>query len=51
MMKENLRVEGFEVGRERVRRLMKVLGLRVKRRRKYRTTTDSRHDYPVAQNI
>lgn len=51
MMKENLRGEGFAIGRARVRRLMKVLGLQVKRKRKYQTTTDSRHDYPVAENV
>ena len=51
MMTENLRSEGFTVGRERVRDLMKVLDLKVKQKRKYQVTTDSRHDYPIADNV
>lgn len=46
-----LREEGFEVGRYRVRRLMKLMGLVVKRKRKFRITTQSNHRLPVAQNI
>ena len=51
MMMANLRSEGFMVGRERVRDLMKTLDLKVKRKRKYQITTDSRHDYPIADNV
>jgi putative transposase len=51
MMMANLRAEGFMVGRERVRRLMKALDLKIKRKRQYQSTTDSRHDFPVAENI
>ena len=51
MMTANLRAEGFTVGRERVRCLMKALGLKVKKKRKYKVTTDSRHDLPVAENV
>lgn len=51
MMMENLRGEGFEVGRERVRRLMKQLSLQVKRKRRYEVTTDSKHALPVARNV
>ena len=50
MMTANLRLEGFMVGRERVRDLMKVLDLKVKQKRKYQITTDSRHDHPIADN-
>ena len=46
-----LREEGFEIGRYRVRWIMKSLGLVVKRKRKYRITTDSNHKLPVAENI
>jgi transposase InsO family protein len=46
-----LREEGFDIGRYRVRRIMKSLGLVVKRKRKYRITTDSNHKLPVAENI
>ena len=51
MMTANLCSEGFTVGRERVRGLMKTLDLKVKRKRKYQITTDSRHDYPIADNV
>ncbi len=51
MMAANLRREGFTVGRERVRQLMKAMDLAVKQKRKYQITTDSGHDYPVAENV
>jgi transposase InsO family protein len=47
----NLRKEGFEVGRDKVRRRMKSQGLRVKQKRKYKATTDSKHRLPVAENL
>ena len=50
-MRKNLNQEGFEIGRERTRRLMKSLGLKVRQKRKYKVTTDSNHKLPVAQNI
>jgi transposase InsO family protein len=48
---ENLREEGFKIGRDRTRRLMKALNLKVKQKRKYRVTTDSKHQLPVAENV
>ena len=51
MMMENLRTEGFTIGRERTRNLMKSLNLKVKYKRKFKITTDSKHKFPVAQNI
>jgi len=51
MMTANLRAESFAVGRERVRHLMQTLDLKVKQERKYRITTDSRYDSPVADNV
>ncbi len=45
-----LREEGWRVGKNRVAGRMRQMGLRSKARRAYRTTTDSRHDYPVAPN-
>ena len=50
-MMEQLRKEGFEIGRDRTRRLMKVLNLKVKQKRKYKVTTDSKHRLPVAENV
>jgi transposase InsO family protein len=47
----NLRQEGFEIGRTRVRNLMKKQGLVVKQKRKYKVTTDSNHSFAVADNV
>ena len=50
-MAGKLREEGFAIGRDRTRRLMKVLNLKVKQKRKYQVTTDSKHQLPVAENV
>jgi transposase InsO family protein len=46
-----LRGRGFRVGHNRVARLMRQHGLGAKRRRRYRSTTDSAHALPVAENL
>lgn len=46
-----LRRSGLVIGRWRVRRLMKLAGVRVRRKRKYRITTRSHHRYPVSPNL
>jgi hypothetical protein len=48
---EQLKAEGHRVGRYKARRLMRQLGLKVKVSRRYKLTTDSRHSFPVAQNL
>jgi putative transposase len=48
---KHLREEGFAIGRERMRRLMKALNLKVRHKRKYKVTTDSKHNLPVAENV
>ncbi len=45
-----LRAKGFCVGKKRVERLMRQGGVRAERKRPFRTTTDSRHDSPIAPN-
>lgn len=50
LMKQ-LRKEGIEIGRYRVRRLMKKLGLSVKRKKRFVLTTDSNHKESVAKNL
>ena len=50
-MVRQLRKEGYVLGRYRVRQRMKRLGLTVKMKRKYRVTTQSKHDLPVASNV
>jgi len=46
-----LRKENIRLGRRRVARLMRELGLRPKQARKFKATTDSAHRYPVAPNL
>jgi len=50
-MVRHLRQEGRVIGRYRARRHMKRLGLVVKTKRKYRITTQSKHNLPVAGNV
>ena len=50
-MLRQLRSEGFRIGRYKVRRLMRDLGLKAKVRRRFKVTTESRHSFPVAPNI
>lgn len=47
----SLRAAGFNTGRHRTRRLMREHGLRVRVRRKWHHTTDSRHHLPMAGNV
>jgi putative transposase len=46
-----LRAHGRRVGRKRVVRLMRGMGLSARRRRRFRRTTDSAHAFPVAPNL
>ena len=48
---KKLREEGFEIGRERTRRLMQRLGLRVIPRQAYRVTTQRKMSHSVADNL
>ena len=45
-----LQAAGHAVGRNRVIRLMRAEGLQVRRRRRFRRTTQSGHDQPIAPN-
>ena len=42
---------GFRCSKSRVERLMREHGIRARTRRKFRVTTDSKHKFPVAQNL
>ena len=47
-----LRERGIRVGKQRVQRLMQQHGIRARGKRRFRvTTTDSRHELPVAPNL
>ena len=47
----HLQREGICVSRKRVERLMREAGLEGRVRRRFRTTTNSRHDLPIAPNV
>ena len=49
-MARELEADGVEVGRYRARSLMRKAGIEVRRKKRFRVTTDSRHDHPVAPN-
>lgn len=44
------RVDGLEISRRRIGRLMRALGLRCSTRKKFKATTNSHHTLPVAAN-
>ena len=46
-----LRARGRRVGRRRVTRLMRGMGLAARRRRRFRRTTNSNHAFPIAPNL
>ena len=46
-----LRKSGLTIGRYRVRHLMRLAGISVRKRRKYKITTRSKHRYPVSPNL
>jgi transposase InsO family protein len=46
-----LKAEGQRVGRKRVARLMREGKLVARTRRRFRTTTDSKHSFPIAPNV
>jgi transposase InsO family protein len=46
-----LRAEGRRVGRKRVERLMREKGLAGRRPKRFKRTTDSNHDLPIAENL
>jgi len=47
----DLRDQGRRVSRKRVARLMKDAGLAGRHKRRFRTTTDSKHSRPIAANV
>lgn len=46
-----LRARGRRTSRKRVARLMRTRGLAARRRRRFRVTTQSRHQFPIAPNV
>ena len=50
-IQRQLKNEGHQIGRYKVRRLMQELGLKAKAPKRYKVTTDSRHTFPIAPNL
>lgn len=50
-LQPELVAQGFSAGRDRVVRLRQELGLRCKQKRRLKATTNSRHAFPVADNL
>jgi transposase InsO family protein len=50
-MVRELRSRGFPVSKERVERLMRENGIQARHKRRYKVTTDSKHNMPVAANL
>ena len=50
-LQAELNEEGFAVGRDRVARLRRDMGIRCRQKRKFKATTNSNHEFPVADNL
>lgn len=50
-LRDELKDDGFTAGVGRIKRLRKKLGLRCKQVRKFKATTNSNHNLPVADNL
>jgi putative transposase len=48
---KELLAHGIRVGKERVRKLMQQHGIKARGKRRFKATTDSRHQLPVAPNL
>lgn len=46
-----LRKQGWKYNRKRVVRIMRINGIKAKTKRKFKVTTNSVHNYPVAENL
>jgi transposase InsO family protein len=50
-LQQDLAENGVQIGVCRIKRIRKKLGLRCKQTKKFKTTTDSKHILPVAENV
>jgi transposase InsO family protein len=50
-MVRELRLRGYPASKERVERLMQENGIKAKHKRRFKVTTDSKHNLPVAPNL
>ena len=47
----DLREDGWRISRKRIERLMRKHGISARVKKRYRVTTDSKHNLPVAENL
>ena len=50
-MVRELRLHGFPASKKRVERLMQENGIKAKHKRRFKITTDSKHNLPIAPNL
>jgi putative transposase len=50
-IREEMKARGMPAGKERIRKIMQMHGIRVRHKRRYKATTDSKHSFPVAPNV
>ena len=50
-LQPELASDGFMAGRDRIARLRRELGIRCRQKRKFKATTNSNHNLPVAENL
>lgn len=50
-IKKELEEQGIIIGRDRISRLMKEMGLKCLQKKKFKATTNSKHKHPVAPNL
>ena len=48
---KELLARGIRVGKDRVQKLMQLHGIRAKGKRRFKVTTDSKHDLPISPNL
>ena len=48
---DNMKKRGIDCSRKRVARIMRENGLKARPKKKYKVTTDSRHDFPIVENL
>lgn len=48
---DDLKKRGIKCSRKRVARLMRENGLKARIKRRFKSTTDSKHDFPIAPNL
>ena len=48
---KELLARGIPVGKQRVQKLMQLHGIRAKGKRRFKVTTDSKHDLPISPNL